>query len=42
MSNRKLYRKHPDYNVTAVQFDLELDKFNYVKWGGSQTCKKGD
>ena len=42
MPERKLYRKRPKYNVTAVQLDLEFDGFNYEKWKGTQACKPGD
>lgn len=42
MSERKLYRKRPKFNVTAVQFDLDLETFEYNKWGGKQSCKQGD
>lgn len=42
MPNRKLYRKRPNFHVTAVQLDLECDGFSYQKWDGKQTCKSGD
>lgn len=42
MAVRKLYRKRPKFNVTAVQLELDLEKFEYQKWGGKQTCKPGD
>jgi len=36
------YRKKATQIVAAVQLDLETDGFSYEKWGGSQTCRKGD
>ena len=42
MSNRKLYRKRPEFSVTAVQFDLDIESFKYQKWGNEQTCVQGD
>ncbi len=42
MSERKRYRKKKMSTVTAVQFDLDTEGFTYQKWGGTQTCKKGD
>jgi hypothetical protein len=42
MPKRKLYRKRPNFHVTAVQLDLAIDGFDYQKWGGKQTCKQGD
>ena len=42
MTDRKKYKKRPKYHVTAVQFDLQSEGFNYQKWGSSQYCKPGD
>ena len=42
MSTRKPYRKKSEFYVTAVQIDMELESFNYTKWGGKQSCKAGD
>ena len=28
--------------VVAVQLDLDTPGFTYKKWGGTQTCKRGD
>lgn len=42
MPERKLYRKRPEFCVTAVQFDLDLESFKYHKWGNEQTCEQGD
>jgi hypothetical protein len=28
--------------VTAVRLDLDTDGFTYLKWGGTQRCKRGD
>ena len=39
---RKRYRKLPEFSVTAVQFDLDLESFKYQKWGHEQTCEQGD
>ncbi len=42
MSKRKHYKKRPNFNVTAVQLNLNFTGFSYHKWGGEQTCKAGD
>lgn len=36
------YRKRKQTSVTAVQFDLDTEGFEYKKWGGVQRCKHGD
>jgi len=41
MSRRK-YVKRPSEFVVAVKLDLDTDGFTYRKWGGTQTCKRGD
>jgi hypothetical protein len=42
MGKRRKYIKRATQFVTAVQVDLELDGFTYLKWGGAQRCKRGD
>ncbi len=42
MSTRKRYRKRQEQFVTAVRLDLELQAFDYRKWGGEQHGKQGD
>ena len=42
MAERFLYRKQSNRPVTAVQFNLEFDTFQYQKWGDTQQCKPGD
>jgi hypothetical protein len=42
MNARQQYVKRTSQFVTAVQVDLETDGFTYRKWGGTQTCKRGD
>ncbi len=42
MASRRRYRKKADQFVIAVQVNLELDGFTYMKWGGRQHCKQGD
>jgi hypothetical protein len=42
MSARHKYVKRTSQFVIAVQLDLETDGFTYQKWGGAQTCKRGD
>lgn len=39
---RERYRKKGDQFVTAVQLNLELQAFTYLKWGGPQQGKRGD
>jgi len=39
---RRKYLKRPTEFVVAVQLDLDTDGFTYRKWGGTQTCKRGD
>jgi hypothetical protein len=38
----KKYRRRDATNVAAVQLSLDTDGFTYRKWGGEQTCKRGD
>ena len=42
MNSRRKYQKKVTSRVAAVQLDLETDGFAYRKWGGTQTCKRGD
>lgn len=42
MSARKLYKKRPQYFVTAVQLDLDFKGFSFRKWGNEQKCSAGD
>lgn len=37
-----LYRKKNSKAVTAVQLNLDVEGFEYRKWGGTQRCKQGD
>jgi hypothetical protein len=39
---RRKYSKRVTEFVVAVQLDLDTDGFTYRKWGGVQTCKRGD
>lgn len=41
MSRKKYVKRSSEY-VVAVQVDLDIDHFNYRKWGSTQTCKRGD
>ena len=36
------YRRKERTFVTAVRLDLNTDGFTYLKWGGTQRCKRGD
>lgn len=36
------FQRKQKATITAVQIDLELDGFEYRKWGGTQRCKRGD
>jgi hypothetical protein len=36
------YRRKERTFVTAVRLDLDTDGFTYLKWGGTQRCKRGD
>lgn len=36
------YIKKAGSEVVAVQLQLDTDGFTYRKWGGVQTCKRGD
>jgi len=38
----KPYRRRAGNEVIAIQLDLETDGFTYEKWGGKQSCKRGD
>jgi hypothetical protein len=38
----KPYRRKAGSEVVAVRLDLDTDGFTYRKWGGTQTCKRGD
>jgi hypothetical protein len=36
------YRRRKGTEVVAIRLDLDTDGFTYEKWGGIQTCKRGD
>jgi hypothetical protein len=36
------YRWRERTFITAVRLDLNMDGFTYLKWGGTQRCKRGD
>lgn len=36
------YRKREGTEVFAIQLNLDLEAFTYRKWGGVQTCRRGD
>jgi hypothetical protein len=36
------YKRRPGAKVHAIRLDLETSGFEYVKWGSTQHCKKGD
>lgn len=36
------YKRRPGATVYAIRLDLEIDGFDYVKWGARQYCKRGD
>lgn len=40
--NLKKYKKIDQHIVTGVQLKLEMNGFNYTKWGDVQHCKAGD
>lgn len=42
MAARRKYVKRAATFVVAVQLDLQTAGFTYRKWGGKQTCKRGD
>lgn len=42
MGERKRYRRLPGQPVVAVQLKLEMEGFNYRKWGDLQYCKAND
>lgn len=42
MTELARYRRRAKSTITAVRLDLETEGFTYEKWGGTQTCKRGD
>src|SRR5215468_3915892 len=42
MTERRKYFKRGGLPVVAIQLDLDTSGFRYRKWGGEQSCKKGD
>jgi hypothetical protein len=36
------YRRKERTFVTAVRLELNTEGFTYLKWGGTQRCKRGD
>ena len=42
MSTRTPYCRRDTADVVAVQLDLDTEGFTYRKWGGEQSCKRGD
>jgi hypothetical protein len=42
MQELRRYRRRTNTPITAVQFNIDIDGFNYKKWGGEQRCKRGD
>lgn len=42
MGQRCKYIKKPDQLVVAIQLDLDMDGFEYQKWGDRQRCRSGD
>lgn len=42
MATRRQYVKRQTQFVVAVQLDLDTTGFTYLKWGDTQTCKRGD
>ena len=42
MGDRAQYRRRDGTEVVAVRLDLDTDGFTYRKWGGEQSCKRGD
>ena len=42
MAVRRKYVKKAGTTIVAIQLDLETAGFTYSKWGGTQTCKRGD
>lgn len=39
---RRIYTRRAGTSVTAMQLNLETEGFTHLKWGGVQTCKRGD
>jgi len=42
MGNRQRYRRRPGQPVVAVQLKLDMEGFEYQKWGEEQRCKAND
>ncbi len=42
MSELKKWVPKPDATVIAVQINLDIEGFAYVKWGAEQHCSPGD
>jgi hypothetical protein len=42
MTGRRKFVKKPTSFVLAVRLELDTEGFSYVKWGGTQRCKRGD
>ena len=42
MSELKQWMPKPDATVIAVQINLDIEGFAYVKWGAEQHCSPGD
>ena len=42
MATRKKYRKKSTQSVIAIKIDLNIDKWEYSKWGSEQRAKRGD
>ena len=42
MSELKKYVPKSNATVIAVQIDLDIEGFTYVKWGAEQRCSRGD
>ncbi|MEB3155936.1 MAG: patatin-like phospholipase family protein [Cyanobacteriota bacterium] len=38
----RTYRQRKGTEVVAIQLNLDLEAFTYRKWGGLQTCRRGD
>jgi|SRR5690349_2584769 hypothetical protein len=39
---KQRYVRRPDLPVTAVRLALDIERFEYRKWGGNQQAKSGD
>jgi hypothetical protein len=37
-----MYRQREEKKVFAIRLNLDLEAFNFRKWGGLQTAKRGD